>query len=285
MDRRIGWNLDSREHATFNWIRPIPAYSKAPSPLNHGGTTFLDESRIISGPTLSMRAFKRRFVFAAGVVLLILFWAIAVGPEPPARISISPGDLVRAVTIQRDSLIDLCLIEHVDPNGRDAHGRTPLLITMSQQDWKTAQRLLAAGARVDVADKNHFTPLMAAAMHGNVDMFKLILARSDNIHPEVPCTDGRDLLGLALDGGNPEIINTVIERLPQTSKWTTSGRHALNAALVAQNKNQIRALLSKHSAPPAPEGKSVPFLAYAIAGNNSSLFTTLLACGADPNTD
>src|SRR5205814_10110707 len=230
MDKRMGWNLDSTKHATFNWNRPIPAYAKAALPLNSGSTRFLDESRIITGPTLFMRAFKRRFVFAAGVVLLILFWAIAVGPEPPARISISPEELVRAVAIQRDSLIDLYLIEHVDPNGRDAHGRTPLLITMSQQDWKTAQRLLAAGARVDVADKNNFTPLMAAAMHGNVDMFKLILARSDNIHPEVPCTDGRDLLGLALDGGNPEIINTVIERLPQTSKWTTSARHALNAA-------------------------------------------------------
>jgi len=284
MDRRMGRNLDSTERATLNWTRPIPAYSKTRARFNRAPAAFLDEPRIILGPTLFMPRLKKRLVFAAALVLLILFWAIAVGPEPPARISISPEELVRAVTIQRDSLIDLYLIEHVDPNGRDAHGRTPLLITMSQQDWKTAQRLLAAGARVDVADKNNFTPLMAAAMHGNVDMFKLILARSDNIHPEVPCTDGRDLLGLALDGGNPEIINTVIERLPQTSKWTTSGRHALNAALVAQNKNQIRALLSKHSAPPAPEGKSVPFLAYAIAGNNSSLFTTLLACGADPNT-
>src|SRR5205809_3892074 len=284
MDKRIGWNLDSNEDATFNWLRPMPAYSKARSQFSRRSTTFLDEARILSSSTLFMSAFKRRIVFWASVVLLILFWAIAVGPEPPARISMSPEELVRAVTIQRDSLIDLCLMEHVDPNGRDAQGRTPLLIAMSQKDWKTAQRLLAAGARVDIADKNNFTPLMAAAMHGNLDMFKLILARSDNIHPEVPCTDGRDLLGLALDGGNPEIINTVIERLPQTSKWTTSARHALNAALVTQNKNQIRALLSKHSAPPTPEGKSVPFLAYAIAGNNSSLFTTLLACGADPNT-
>src|SRR5438093_1966122 len=284
MDKRMGWNLDTTEHATFNWIRPIPACSKVGSQFNPAPITVVDTARIISGPTLHMRVFNRRFVFRIGVVLLILFWATALGPEPPARISISPSELVRAVTIQRNSLIELCLIDHVDPNGHDAQGRTPLLIAMSQQDWKTAQRLLGAGARVDIADKNNFTPLMAAAMHGNLDMFKLIQARSDNIHSEVPCTDGRDLLGLALDGGNPEIINTVIERLPQISKWTTSARHALNAALVAQNKSQIRALLSKHSAPPAPEGKSVPFLAYAIAGNNSSLFTTLLACGADPNT-
>ena len=71
-----------------------------------------------------MHAFKRRVIFRAGVVVLILvlLWAMAIGPEPPARVTISPEELVRAVTIQRDSLIDLCLIERVDPNGRDAQG-------------------------------------------------------------------------------------------------------------------------------------------------------------------
>jgi len=231
-----------------------------------------------------MRAFKRRFVFAAGVVFLILFWSIAVGPEPPARISISPEELVRAVTIQRDSLIDLCLIEHVDPNGRDAQGRTPLLIATSQQDWKTAHRLLDAGALVDLADKNGFTPLMAAAMYGNAEMFQLLLARTDNLHAEAPTNDGRDLLGMALDGGNREIIETVLERLPVMPEWTSSTRRALIAALQAGKREQIRLLLGKHSVPPTPEGKKVPFLAYSIAGNNSSLFNTLLICGADPNT-
>jgi len=231
-----------------------------------------------------MSAFKRRIVFAAGVVLLILFWAIAVGPEPPARISISPEELVRAVTIQRDSLIDLCLIEHVDPNGRDEQGRTPLLIATSQQDWRTARRLVDAGAQVDLADKNGFTPFMAAAMHGNLEIFQLLLARSTNLHAEAQMKDGQDLLGLALDGGNPEIIKTVVERVPQMPEWKTSTRRALNAALQVGNKQQIRLLLGKHSAPPTPEGRNVPFLAYSIAGNNSSLFSTLLECGADPNT-
>jgi len=231
-----------------------------------------------------MRAFKKRFVFAAGVVLLVLFWAIAVGPEPPARISISPEELVRAVTIQRDSLIDLCLIEHVDPNGRDAQGRTPLLIATSQQDWRTARRLGEAGAQVDLADKNGFTPFTAAAMHGNLEIFQLLLARSTDLHVEAQTKDGQDLLGLALDGGNPEIIKTVVERLPPMPQWQTSTRRALNAALQVGNKQQIRSLLGKHATPPTPEGRSVPFLAYSIAGNNSSLFSTLLECGADPNT-
>lgn len=262
----------------------MPAYSKAASPLGRSGPILFDKISIISGPTFSMRKFTRRFVFGAGIVLLILLWTVAVGPEPPSRISISPDELVRAVTIQRESLIDLYLMERVEPNGRDAQGRTPLLIATSQQDWKTARRLVDAGGLVDVADQNGFTPLMAAAMHGNGDMFQLLLARSTNLRPEIACADGRDLLGLALDGGNAQIIQTVMERLPAAAEWTTSPRRALIAALQAGNKNQIRLLLGKHTAPPTPEGKSVPFLAYAVASNNSSLFSTLLECGADPNT-
>src|SRR5262249_23763444 len=163
----------------------------------------LDERRIIGGPTKNMRIFKRRLVLRAGVValILILLWAMAVGPEPPARIIVSPNELVRAVTIRRESLIDLCLMERVDPNGRDAQGRTPLLIAALQEDWNTARRLLDAGAAVDLADKNGFTPMMVAAMHGELEMFRLLMVRSTNLHPEKLCADGQDLLSFALDGG------------------------------------------------------------------------------------
>ncbi len=226
----------------------------------------------------------RRTLVQEGIVLLILLWATAIGPEPPSRISISPSELVRAVTIQRDSLIDLCLIEQVDPNGRDAQGRTPLLIATSQQDWKTAGRLIEAGALVDLADEKGFTPLMAAAMHGNIQIFHALLTRSTNLHAETPCKDGRDLLGMALDGGDPEIIRAVVERLPLMPRWTTSTRRALHAALLARNKDQIRLLQTRHATPATPGGKNVPLLAYAIARNDAPLFSILLTCGADPNT-
>jgi ankyrin repeat protein len=254
------------------------------SQFNRASVTVPDRAYILSGQALHMRAPTRRIVFKASVVFLILLWATAIAPEPPARISISPSELVRAVTIGRASLVDLCLIEQVDPNGRDAQRRTPLLIATSQQDWKTARRLVDAGALVDLADEKGFTPLMAAAMHGNLEMFRALLPRSANFHAEARCKDGRDVLGMALDGGNPEIVRAVTERLPLMAQWRSSAQRALEAALMAGNTDQIRLLLGKHSTPPTPEGKNVPLLAYSIAGNDSSLFNTLLACGADSNT-
>ena len=276
--------MDSIEHAMFNWTRPIPAYAKVGSQFGPGPFKTLDERCILRDRLLSMRASTRRGLFQGGFVLLILLWATAIAPEPGARISMTPADLVRAVTIDRASPIDLCLIENVDPNGRDAQGRTPLLIAASQQNWKLARRLIDAGARVDLADEKGFTPLMAAAMHGNVEMFRTLLARSINLHAEARCRDGRDLLGMALDGGNPEIIRTVTQRLPAMPEWTTSTRRALEGALTASDKDQIRLLLRKHATPPTAEGKHVPLLAYAIAMDNAPLFNMLLTCGADPNT-
>src|SRR5262249_42930065 len=137
MDKRIGWDFDSGQHATFNPRRPIAVRRSETVPLKPASKTdsqfrgsrarFLEENRVIGGPAFNMRIFHRRFVLRAGIaaLILVLLWAIAIGPEPPARIAISPDELVRAVTIQRDSLIDLCLMEHVDPNGRDGQGRTP----------------------------------------------------------------------------------------------------------------------------------------------------------------
>src|SRR5438552_6945299 len=284
MDKRIGWNLDSSEHAMFNWTRPIPACAKARSQFTSIPVQLLDGPSIVSHRSLPMSVSKRRTVFQGGFVLLILLWATAIAPEPGARLSITPADLVRAVTIDHASLIELCLIEHVDPNGRDAQGRTPLLIATSQQNWKLARRLIDTGARIDLADEKGFTPLMAAAMHGNLEMFRSLLAHSTNLHAQTPCIDGRDLLGMSLDGGNSDIIMAVTERLPLMPQWTTSTRRALNAALLTKNKNQIRLLLGKHATPPTPERKNVPLLAYSIVNNDAPLFNALLACGADPNT-
>src|SRR5256886_14574027 len=89
---------------------------------------------------------------------------------------------------------------------------------------------------------------------------------------------------MALGGGIAGIIIIEKKRLPLMPQWRTSTRRALEAALLAGNKDQIRLLLGKHAAPPTPEGKRVPLVAYAIAKNDAPLFSTLMACGADPNT-
>jgi ankyrin repeat protein len=238
---------------------------------------------------MQIRVFARMrrsnvLLVSTSVAVLMLLAVTSLGPEPHVRTPISPYDFVRAVTMRCESIIELYLAEHFDPNARVGQGRTLLLAATLQQAWDAVERLLNAGARVDLADKSGFTPLMAAAMHGNLEMFRIFLERAPNVNLAARCSDGRDLLGMALEGGNDEIVQIILERLPLMQRWTTSTQRVLAAALAAGNKDRIRLLFQKHAAPVTLEGKKVPLLACSIASDDAALFTTLLSCGADPNT-
>jgi len=215
---------------------------------------------------------------------------------------------------RRTAIIDHCFTSNLDANVPATPGQVALVIAALKQDWKTVLRMLDAGASVETADDTGVTPLMAAAMQGNVEILRTLLER----HASVDFTDpagrcalhyaitagkleavqlllplvsnleeasaaGNDLLTMALETGDMKIFQTVLERFPATLQWTANTRAALETALHADMKEQVRLLLSKHPAPPTREGGTVPLIAYAIASDDATLFHTLLACGSDPN--
>jgi ankyrin repeat protein len=263
-----------------------------------------------------MRATKIPAIFATVIGLAGFSLTTGIGPQPETPSPISADEFVRAIALQRSSLIELYFTARMDPNARAAQDRPLLLAASLQQDWDTVRRLLKAGACVDLADETGLTPLMAAATHGNIEMLRTFIPLATNVGatdrsgrtalhyavaarqeaavemllPQIPgclakpCTDGRDLLAMALDSGNERISGAIMERLPPQPNWTSSTRRALDAALHAENKQQVRLLLRKHTAIPTPEGRIVPLLAYALATHDARVFNTLLECGADPNT-
>lgn len=260
-----------------------------------------------------MRALNSSAFLAATVALLAL-----VAATPIARIPRAPGlivsadDFVRAIADRQQSVVDLYFNEGLNPNARAAQDRPLLLAAILAQNWATADRLLEAGACADLADESGMTPLMAAAMQGKIDMLRTLVSRVSRIdigdrsgrnvldyaiaaHQEeafefmlqfIPDLGqhGADLLATALDGNNARITGAILKRLPILEQWTPSTRRVLQDALASDNTDRVRLLLAKHAAPPAPEGKSVPLLAYAIASHDARLLTTLLSCGVDPNT-
>ena len=240
-------------------------------------------------------------------------------PAPAANLDTRaslPGanDVFRLAAARRTSIIDHCFTSNLDANVPAAPGQVVLVVAALKQDWKTVLRMLDAGASVETTDETGLTPLMAAAMQGNAGILRTLLER----HASVDFTDlagrcalhyaitagnleavqlllplvsnleavsaaGNDLLTIALETGDMKIFQTVLERFPATLQWTANTRHALETALRADMKEQVRLLLSKHPAPPTREGGTVPLIAYAIATDDAALFHTLLACGSDPN--
>jgi len=258
-----------------------------------------------------MRTSGSEIVAGAGAILL-LFGAVQLGPEPLVRSAVSGDEFVHAVATHRASLIDFYLGEHLDPNARASQDRPLILAAALQQDWATVHRLLDAGASVDLADERKVTPLMIAAMQGRIDVVREFTGRANNLgatdrngwsalHYAIASgkTDtvnlllsvmpvleagNSSLLDAALDAGDEKIIGAIAGHLPRMQDWTRATRRALGVALAIGDRDLVRLLLKKHAAPPTPEGKQVPLLAYAIASHDARLFYTLIECGADPNT-
>ena len=255
---------------------------------------------------------SRREIIASAAAILLLFGGSELGPEPLVRSTVSGDEFVHAIATHRTSLIDFYLSQHLDPNTRAAQDRPLVLAAALQQDWTTVRRLLDAGASVDLADENKLSPLMIAAMQGNVDTVREFISRVMNLEATdrngwsalhyavasgkietvnlllsvMPILEAGNsgLLDAALDAGDEKIIGAIAGRLARMQDWTNATRRALGMALAIGDRDLVRLLLKKYAAPPTPEGKKVPLLAYAIASHDAKLFNTLIECGADPNT-
>ena len=255
------------------------------------------------------------WVSAGALVTLFLLATVWLAFERQAPKPIRADEFVRALETNDSSLINRYFRERQNPNARGANDRSLLFTAVLREDRILARRLLDAGGSPDLSDDVGVTPLMVAAMHGDLELVcalaghvsdmtardraghtalyyavnaqkleivDLLLSLTPNL--ELAYGDTLELLALALGTPNTKIGQEILTRLPRLQAWSPGALHALDNVLRLGDRDSIRLLLSKHIPPPTPEGKRVPLLAYAIATDNAPLFTTLLECGADPNT-
>jgi len=264
-------------------------------------------------------------ILKSATASLIFLCATGVAPEPencenwepsPHLITLGvplhPQELSRNLLAGGAQNISLSFAAPLDPNAAGARTEMPVIVATIKQDWEMLRRLLAANAPVEIADNLGFTPLMAAAANGNIEIVRDFLARKATASALdisgrsalyyaiaarqveiadvlLPLTEnltaiGSELLNVALRSGEMKLVRAVLEHLPGRLQWTEASRRALAGALAAHEKEFARLLMSKHATPPFAEGANVPLIAEAILANNMALFTELLECGADPNT-
>ena len=245
----------------------------------------------------------------------LLFQAYSFAPDPHAPAQLPPDSMARAVATGNTLLLERSFAEAVDVNAAGDDGRTALLVATEQGDRDLVQRLLQAGANVDAADNTGMTPLMAAAAKGPTDVVRAFAERSTRIDAQdtagrsaahhaiaagqfeaaeilvplmptmqVAGADGRDLIAMACDAGNPRLLEAVLTRADAGLVWTAHSQRALKSALSTNDHVLTRLLLAKHAGPPTVDGRAIPLLAQAIATDDRPLFDALLAAGADPNT-
>ena len=75
------------------------------------------------------------------------------------------------------------LLRGLSPNTPDARGRTALTLAIRQESWQVVDTLLIApGIDLNLPNKQGETPLMMAAIKGNLDLVKTMIAKGADVN-------------------------------------------------------------------------------------------------------
>ncbi len=189
--------------------------------------------------------------------------------------------LVAAVTYDEEQHVRWLLEVGVHTEQRDLSGRTPLRISIEQENRATALLLLGASADpnarspdgadiLGIALKNNFPEIAEALIRSG--------AKGDGAMP-----DGQMILPWAIREGRLGTVRSLLEHGADPHLKDRDGNPLLHIALGAGHKELVTTLIGHGADPGAtdPDGNST--LALALKNRWTGILPTLAAAGADPN--
>jgi ankyrin repeat protein len=175
------------------------------------------------------------------VALLSVAGLTAGGQEPRLGEAVKAGnrEAVRARLKQPAGMAEV--------NAREVDGTTALHWAVRANDLETAQLLLAAGARAEVANRYGVTPLWLAAANGSAVLVEALLKAGADANTAMP--QGETVLMAAARAGNPGAVQALLARgADVNAKEDGLGETALMWA-AAENRAEAARLLIAHGAP------------------------------------
>lgn len=117
-------------------------------------------------------------------------------------------DFYHAISIDAGHVIVSLLEKGFDPNTLDSEGQSGLYLALRAESLKVAAALLASTrVQTDSANAVGETPLMMAALRGNLEMTKTLLARGGQVKRE-----GWTPLHYAASGPSVEVVALLLDR-------------------------------------------------------------------------
>jgi ankyrin repeat protein len=172
------------------------------------------------------------------------------------------------------------LARGADPNARNGLELTPLIFAALSGQLPVAEALLHAGAKLD-EPTIYGTALTFAAAGGNVPVIRSLLARGAAVNPARP--DGTTVLMYAARNGDPEIVQELLRRKADVNAKNGDGATPL---IYAAREGKVEAgqlLLTSGAAVEARDSHRWTALMYAAVNGHADFVRLLLQKGADPN--
>ena len=131
---------------------------------------------------------RRSSVQAALALVMAPVMATSLGWAGAARADATAdaiSDFFTAVTRDHYRNVMTGLLRGINPNTPDERGRTALTLAMRQESWRVVDTLLIApGIDLNLANRQGETPLMLAAIKGNLELVKKLVKRGADINRE-----------------------------------------------------------------------------------------------------
>lgn len=176
-------------------------------------------------------------------------------------------------------------------NAKSEHGESALRVAIEKDRFDIVRLLLDNGASVNV-DNNINTAatlFWSAAMVGNRDIVKLLLAKGEDIN--VRTGGGLSAIELGIDSERPDVIKLLMESgANPNAKRSYDGQTTLMHAMhplsksLRVNPSVVSALADYHADVNAIDRMGVSVLEYAVLAGDPDVVRLLIERGASPNS-
>jgi ankyrin repeat protein len=148
-------------------------------------------------------------------------------PRPDMQPLYSNSLLSAAAQNQTDG-VERMLRQGENPNGLDSNGRSPLGYAAIYGNTEMTKALVAGGARLDFGDRFGNTALHWAAANGQIEVLRLLL--DDKAPIDAANKQGMTPLMLAADANRVEVVRVLLAAGADPKKEDYSGRDAIGWA-------------------------------------------------------
>lgn len=168
------------------------------------------------------------------------------------------------------------------------YSNSPLLKAIHQKDQREVEALLAQGADINQANEKGFTPLMAAAHEGNLEMFRYLETKGARYQGEVKLSSsdyhhGMNIFLMAVDGHNPKLVEHLLQKGYNPNHVNPVQRYDAVHLASKGCKTEVLDLLIKHQADVKTLNKEgLTPIHVAVKNNCFGNVVSLIDAGVDP---
>jgi ankyrin repeat protein len=219
-------------------------------------------------------AVKRRDAKAFGILMAQKADIDAKAPDGATALS-------WAVFLDLHDMAEKLIAAGAKVNTANDYGETPLTLALANGNAGLAEKLLKAGADPKATRWDGETALMIAAGVGSVEEVRMLLDRGLDVNGAEPNRMQNSLMWAASEG-HSEVVDLLIQRGANVNAASKGGFTPLVFATLKDNAPSVRRLLQAGADPNSALGPT-KILTAATANRCYQAAVALLVGGADPN--